>query len=320
MAHIHIRPEWQLPEHEATSESTYENRRTFLKAMGLGTIGLAGAGMFPGRVAGAQEAAASPKPLGPPLPEFSKPEAFWDAGRKLTPEELATGYSNFYEFSFQKHLVKPAAKDFRINPYTLSIDGLVDTPVELGLEDIEALGLEQRVYRFRCVEAWSMTVPWLGVPLHKVLAKAGVKSDAKYIAFTSFDDDKQAPNMNYPGYPFPYYEALTIEEAMNELTLVTTGLYGKRLPPQNGTPLRVTIPWKYGFKGPKSVVKMTLTNEKPKTFWSDISSEYKFEANVEPEVDHPRWSQATERDLETGERIPTIKYNGYGEYVAKLYS
>ena len=319
MAHIHIRPEWQLPENAATPENVYRNRREFLQQMGLGAIGLGAAGWLGGVSAFAQDAAKEVKPLGPPLAEFTKPEAFADVGRKITNEEVATGFTNFYEFSFQKQMAKVTAKDFRINPYTLTIDGLVDKPTEIGLEDIEKIGLEQRVYRFRCVEAWSMVVPWLGVPLHKVLEKAGVKDEAKYIAFTSFDDD-QAPNMNYPGYPFPYYEALTIEEAMNELTLVTTGMFGKRLPPQNGTPLRVIIPWKYGFKGPKSVVKMTLTKEKPKTFWSDVSKEYTFEANVEPDVPHPRWSQAEERVVETGEKIPTLKYNGYGDYVAKLYA
>lgn len=321
MAHIVTRPSWQLPESEATSEAVFRDRRRILKQMGLGAIAAAGA-LSPLRAFAQDELPAPPAPLGPPFPDFTKPDKFKDAGRKITPEELATGYNNFYEFSFQKHLPRYYAKDFRLNPYVLKIDGLVDNPIEIGLEEIEKLGLEQRVYRFRCVEAWSMTVPWIGVPLHKLLKKAGVKPEATHVRFLSFLDKEQAPNQRLQTqYPWPYYEGLTVEEAMNELALVTTGHYGKRLAPQSGTPLRVVLPWKYGFKGPKSVVHMTLTDSQPKTFWNDlIPNEYGFTANVNPGKPHPRWSQATERDIETGERIPTLMLNGYEEYVAKLYS
>jgi sulfoxide reductase catalytic subunit YedY len=310
-------PSWRLPDSAATDEGVYLNRRTLLKSFGL-----------LGMVAAANPAFAqlvpstTPPPNAvPPLPNFQRNPAHDELERPITDEDVATSYNNFYEFSTSKTAVKHVAKDFQLDPYTLTVDGLVDKPMTFGLEEIEKLGLEERVYRFRCVEAWAMTVPWLGVPLAALLKKAGIKSDAKYVAFKSFHDPEQAPGQTNRQFQWPYYEGLRLDEAMNELTMLTTGMYGKRLPPQNGSPLRVIVPWKYGYKGPKSVVQISLVREKPRTFWNDaIPSEYGFESNVEPQVPHPRWSQATERLIPDGAgRVATLLYNGYAEQVMQLY-
>lgn len=307
-------PSWFLPEHCTTDETAYRSRRRFLEALGLGGLAMA----VP---AWAQRGRSGPpRPHGVvPFPDYGRNPRFADAGRPLTREEVAVSYNNFYEFSLKKDQVRFVAAKFTLDPYILEIDGLVERPLKLGLKEIEKLGLEERVYRFRCVEAWSMTVPWLGVPLAAVLRRAGVKPEAKFVAFKSFYDPNQAPNQRNATYPWPYYEGLRMSEAMNELAFVATGLYGQRLLPQSGTALRIVLPWKYGFKGPKSVVRITLMHKQPPTFWTDASNEYTFEANVNPRVPHPRWSQASERDIGTGERIPTLPYNGYGEQVARLY-
>ena len=229
-------------------------------------------------------------------------------------------YNNFTEFSPNKDDVRTLARDWRIDPYGLVIDGLVERPGTIGLERVEALGLEERIYRFRCVEAWSMTVPWGGVPLAALLRHVGVKSNATHVAFSSVHDPAHMPGQRNPYFTWPYYEGLTIAEAMNELAFVATGLYGKRLSPQNGAPLRIVLPWKYGFKGPKSVVRMTLTDHQPKTFWNDMAAdEYDFFGNVDPTVPHSRWTQASEKVLSSGDQIPTLPYNGYGAQVASLY-
>jgi sulfoxide reductase catalytic subunit YedY len=259
-----------------------------------------------------------------PLPAFEKNPAFADAGRPITSLEddyNPLTFNNFYEFGFDKESPAQNAKDFKLDPYTLEIDGLVDAPLKLDLDQIEKLGLEERVYRFRCVEAWAMTVPWLGVPLKKVLEQVTIKPEAKYVAFRTFHDPERAIGQRDNRYKWPYQEGLRLDEAMNELTLAVTGMYGKRLLPQNGTPLRIIVPWKYGYKGPKSVVKMSLVAEQPSTLWNDaIPTEYKFYSNIDPEVPHPRWSQASEKLLaDVVTRVPTQWYNGYGEYVADLY-
>lgn len=310
-------PKGRLPEAAATPESVHSDRRRFLLALGLGAPSSAALAL------GARRGWNSWLERGLPTPEplsATPAEDYADAGRPLTPERLATRYNNFYEFTTDKRRVFHLARDFKLDPYTLRIDGLVDRPAHFTLEDIESLGLEERTYRFRCVETWAMTVPWIGVPLSKVLALAAPSSKARYLALTSFHDPAQAPGQRAATYPFPYYEALRIDEAMNDLAFVATGLYGKRLTPQNGAPLRVVLPWKYGYKGPKSVVHITLTKKRPPTFWNDLQpGEYPWLSNVDPGTPHPRWSQATERLLGSGDRIPTEPYNGYGAQVARLY-
>jgi methionine sulfoxide reductase catalytic subunit len=304
-----------------TPAETWLKRRQLLAAMGIGLVS-AGAVTWTVR---ARSQSAVPNALILPsaadaayLPK-SNP-AFRAAGRALTDESLVLSYNNFTEFSPNKDDVRTLARDWRIDPYGLVIDGLVERPGTIGLERVEALGLEERIYRFRCVEAWSMTVPWGGVPLAALLRHVGVKSNATHVAFSSVHDPAHMPGQQNPYFTWPYYEGLTIAEAMNELSFVATGLYGKRLSPQNGAPLRVVLPWKYGFKGPKSVVRMTLTDHQPKTFWNDMAAdEYDFFGNVDPTVPHSRWTQASEKVLGSGDQIPTLPYNGYGAQVASLY-
>lgn len=311
------RPSWSLPDNAVTEESAYSSRRRFLGALGLG--GSAGVAL----ALGARGAWVHRLTRGLPVPEALRARVaseFIDAGRTLTPEEVATRYNNYYEFSTDKRRVFDLARNFVLDPYTLRVDGLVERPGNITLERIEALGLQERVYRFRCVEAWAMTVPWIGVPLRDVLALAGPQPEARYVALQSFDDPEQAPGQREGTYTFPYYEALRIEEAENELALVATGLYGKRLTPQNGAPLRLVLPWKYGYKSPKSVVRLRLTRDRPQTFWNDLQPrEYSWLSNVDPAVPHPRWSQRFERLLGSGERVPTEAFNGYGREVAHLY-
>lgn len=319
MPNIHVKPDWYLPESAATPEPVYRNRREFLKTLGLGGLMLAGAGC--GSAFMAENDVAAPA-IDKPLPAYETNKDYADPGRPLSDTKDVTTFNNFYEFGLQKDEPAKYAKGFKIDPYVLKIDGLVNNPVELDLDAIEKLGLEERRYRFRCVEAWGMTVPWLGVPLAKIVAKADPKPEAKFVAFKSFLDPEHAiGQQRYKQYPWPYFEGLRLDEATNELTLAVTGMYGKRLPAQSGTPLRVITPWKYGYKGPKSVVHMTFVDRQPPTFWNTaVPSEYKFYSNVDPQVPHPRWSQASEWWL--GDRVtrhPTQWYNGYQDQVAKMY-
>ena len=326
MANIIRRPGWYLPDSAATPEAVYRDRRRFLKQLGF--AGAAAAG-FP-FAACAQEQTGSgdnsfiPAPVQAhgDLPAFETNPDFKDAGREITDKTWATNFNNFYEFGFNKSDPAKNAHGFALDPYTLEIDGLVEKPTKIGLEDIEKLGLEERVYRFRCVEAWSMTVPWVGVPLRKIIDLAKPTDAAKYVRFETFMDPHRAPGQRMRAYEWPYVEGLRLDEARNELALAVVGLYGERLLPQSGTPVRIITPWKYGYKGPKSIVKMTFVEHEPSTFWNDaIPKEYKFYSNVDPEVPHPRWSQASEKLLgDVVKRVPTQWYNGYGEYVADMYA
>lgn len=320
MPSIQLRPSWYLPDSQATPEHVYANRREFLKTLGVGGLMLAGVAC--GGSALGQESAAAPA-IDKPLPEYTRNPGYADAGRPFTALEDVTTFNNFYEFGLSKNEPAKNAKGFKLDPYNLKVDGLVDTPLELDLDQIEALGLEERVYRFRCVEAWGMTVPWIGVPLAKIIAKAGPKSEAKFALIRSFHNPELAPGQKlYQAYPWPYYEGLRIDEAMNEMPLAVTGMFGRRLPAQSGTPLRIITPWKYGYKGAKSVVQITLVDRQPPTFWNTAQpAEYKFYSNVDPEVPHPRWSQASEWWL--GDRLtrhPTLWYNGYEKEVGHLYA
>lgn len=324
MAEIHLPPDWDLSEKDVTPEHVYWDRRRLLKAAGF-----AGLGLLAGCVARGREESADPpvqRPWAvPPAPKGIYPAhrnpRYADAGRSLTPEETAASYNNFYEFSTDKARVRDLVGDFVTRPWTIRVDGLCANPRTWDVDDIERLGLEERIYRFRCVEAWSMVVPWTGIPLRRILERAAPHSKATHVRFVSFLRPKQAPGQEeQTWYPWPYYEALRIEEAMHELALLVTGIYGHRLPKQHGAPARVIVPWKYGYKSPKSIVRIELVSEQPGTFWNDLQpAEYGFLSNVDPEVPHPRWSQATERRISTGERIPTLPYNGYAEQVAGLY-
>ena len=319
---IKITRDWELPESAATPERLYINRRSLLKGLAAGPI-LAGAS---GLLAACEEA--------PPREAMAATdEADPSAGlypvqrnmryridRELTDEALATTYNNFYEFGSSKNIWKKA-QALPIRPWTVRIAGMVEAPMDIGIDELLAkMPLEERVYRHRCVEAWSMAVPWSGFPLRALVELAKPLSSAKYVRMVSFENAEVATGQKAFYYPWPYIEGLTIAEATNDLAFIATGLYGKTLPKQNGAPLRLATPWKYGFKSTKGIVRFEFTDQRPVSFWETVQgSEYGFWANVNPEVPHPRWSQATERVLGANERVPTLLYNGYGEYVAGLY-
>ena len=299
---------WEIPEHLVTPESLFLNRRALIG----GAAGLAAGSLLGGRTA----LAAAGDPSLYPAPQ----NPAYTLDRPVTSERFSGDYNNFYEFGTSK-TVLPAANALKTQPWILKIDGLVEKPFEIGVDDlIRKVGLEERLYRHRCVEAWSMAVPWTGFPLAKLVALAKPTSGAKYIRFETFMDKAMAPGQRAFYYPWPYTEGLTLAEAGNDLAFVVTGVYGKPLPNQFGAPIRIAVPWKYGFKSAKSIVKVSFTADRPKTFWEGLqASEYGFWANVNPAVPHPRWSQATERVLGTDQRVPTLIYNGYGEQVAGLY-
>ena len=310
---IKVKRGWELPESAVTPEHVYLNRRAFMGVAAAGTI--AGGALLRGRVALADETEAWDG-----LYPVATNETY-QAGRELTPEELVTTYNNYYEFGSSKEIAV-RAQALNVRPWTVTIDGLVEQEMTLDVDDLlQRVSLEERIYRHRCVEAWSITVPWSGFPLSQLVEIARPLGSAKYLQMTTFLDPEVAPGQNQTWYPWPYVEGLTMAEATHDLAFMVTGQYGKPLPKQNGSPLRLSTPWKYGFKSVKSIVNFHFTEERPLTFWEEINSnEYGFWANVNPEVSHPRWSQAFERILHTGDRVPTVIYNGYGDYVADLYS
>ncbi len=297
---IKTRHGWELPERDATPEPLVLARRSLL-AGAAGAVALATP--FAARAQGAPR------------------NAKYDAGRELTAERDATTYNNYYEFGTDKSISR-AAQRLPVAPWTIKFDGLVGTPRTMDLDDIlKQVQLEERVYRHRCVEGWAMTVPWTGFPLKSLVALAGPTSGARYVVMETLADPKTMPGLRISSFEWPYIEGVTMAEADNDLAFLATGLYGKSMPKQNGAPIRLVLPWKYGFKSVKSIVKMTFTDKKPITFWEGIQpQEYGFWANVNPEVPHPRWSQATERLLGSDQRVPTRIYNGYGEFVAGLYA
>jgi sulfoxide reductase catalytic subunit YedY len=237
----------------------------------------------------------------------------------LTPYEAITSYNNYYEFSFDKLAVANLAADYKTTPWSIYVTGLVNKPTTFDLDDLRKFNQEERIYRLRCVEAWSMVIPWFGFPLAELLKAVEPTSKAKYVRFQTDLDEGQMPNVG-GNFPWPYTEGLRLDEAMHDLTLMATGIYGKDLLPQNGAPVRLVVPWKYGFKSLKSIIRIELVDSMPSTFWSEYGpSEYGFWANVNPEVPHPRWSQATERVIGTGERVETLFMNGYADEVAQLY-
>ncbi|MDA0746531.1 MAG: protein-methionine-sulfoxide reductase catalytic subunit MsrP [bacterium] len=322
MAQIRIPKVWEMSERLATPEDAYLNRRKFMQALGI-----AGAGVVLG-CADPQAPEAKPvvevkKISEPPSGVYpAKRNEKWKLDREVTPEDVAGSYNNFYEFTTDKERVKDLVDRFETRPWEVEVSGLVDRPKVYDLDDlVRRMPLEERLYRFRCVEAWAMAVPWTGFPMKALINEVQPKSSARYVRMVTFQRPEQAPGQkSQPWYPWPYFEALTMEEAMNELTLLGTGIYGHALPKQHGAPIRLVAPWKYGFKSIKSIVSIEFTDKQPPTFWNKLApSEYDFWANVNPNVPHPRWSQATERLISTGERVPSQLYNGYGEYVAHLY-
>jgi sulfoxide reductase catalytic subunit YedY len=295
-----MRHRWRsdLKQSEVTDEQVFVNRRHLLA--GLAGIGLAGG------LASASSAA--------------------QRAEELVPNEWEdiTNYNNYYEFGTGKSDPAKYAGALSTTPWSVEINGLVDRPAVYHLEDIlQKMTIEERIYRFRCVEAWSMVVPWNGFELADLLNMAGVQSQAKYVAFQTLYRPEEMRGQNYPVLDWPYVEGLRLDEAMHPLTLMANGIYGKQIPNQNGAPLRLVVPWKYGFKSIKSIVKITLTDTMPPTSWSLANArEYGFYSNVNPQVDHPRWSQATERRIGGGlfaKRQPTLMFNGYQEDVAELY-
>ena len=301
---------WELPESAATPESVYLSRRQLMRAAGAGAMLAA----VPNMAALAQDG-----PIAPELYPAPRNELY-TVDRDLTPEELATTYNNFFEFGSHKN-ISMAAQELRLRPWTVTIDGMVEEEITLDAEElIRRMPIEERVYRLRCVEAWAMTVPWSGFALKALVDFARPLTSAQYLVMTTFEDSDMAPGQRQFWYPWPYVEGLTMAEATNDLAFIATGLYGKPIPKQNGAPLRLAVPWKYGFKSVKSIVRFTFTDTRPVSFWEELAgNEYGFWANVNPEVPHPRWSQADERLLGSDERVPTRLFNGYGAFVAELY-
>ena len=306
---------------EVTEHQVYLNRRLFMRGAALAGSVAATGFLY--------------RKLNPPPAEIPKGQkidvvssapttddatAGFKTSEAPTPLEKITNYNNFYEFSTEKSAVAPAAKGFVSKPWTVSVAGLVNKPKMFDLDELLKIDQEERVYRLRCVEGWSMVIPWIGFPFSKLLEKVEPNSQAKYVAFQTLLDPGRMPNQRTGVLDWPYVEGLRLDEAMHPLTILATGLYGQALPAQDGAPIRLVVPWKYGFKSIKSIVKITLVAQQPPTTWSeDAPNEYGFYSNVNPNVDHPRWSQATERRIgEYGGRA-TLMFNGYAEQVAHLY-
>jgi sulfoxide reductase catalytic subunit YedY len=312
---IRTRRSWEIPERKATPEAVFRDRRRLVAGMALGPVLLAGssfAGLRPARA----EAPADPSAK---LYPVARNEAF-KLDRPLTDEKWATSWNNFYEFNSSKDVVDDA-RALPIRPWSVKIDGMVAQPMDIAIDDLLAkMPLEERLYRHRCVEAWSMAVPWSGFPLKALVAMAQPSVGAKYLRMETFENPDVAPGQKETWYPWPYVEGLTLAEATHDLAFIATGVYGKPLPAQNGSPLRLAVPWKYGFKSIKSIVRFTFTDEQPMNFWQALqASEYGFWANVNPQVPHPRWSQAHERVLGSDEVVATQLFNGYADEVAGLY-
>ena len=308
MANIRIPKVWEIPERQAAPERAFLNRRKFLAALGMTAIGTTG--ILASRLWRRES-------LYP-----AERNAAFQLDRPITDELVATRYNNFYEFSSQKDMVWKLVDRFQTEPWTVQITGLVSKPQTLDLfKLIRQLPLEERLYRFRCVEAWSMAVPWTGFPFKALIDRVQPTSAARFVRLLSFFRPEEAPvQKQQPDYPWPQSQGLTLAEATNELAFLVTGMYGHELPKQNGAPIRLAVPWKYGFKSLKSIVAMEFTAEQPRTFWNEIAPhDFHFTANVNPGVPHMSRSQATETDIGTGEIRPTLLYNGYGPFVAHLY-
>ncbi|MBN1221148.1 MAG: protein-methionine-sulfoxide reductase catalytic subunit MsrP [Anaerolineae bacterium] len=308
---------------EITPEHIYLSRRKFMQGIGAVAAGsvLAACGVQapPGGISNNPSGAADTPHTAEPGPTEAASD---ELGDSLTTYEAVTGYNNFYEFSIDKQAVAKLAEGFQTSPWTIEVGGLVNNPKTFGIEDL--LGRftqEERIYRMRCVEGWSMLIPWLGFPLAGLLKEVEPTSKAKYVRFETLYDPARLPGQTSAWYEWPYVEGLRLDEAMLDLTILSTGLYGKELLPQNGAPLRLVVPWKYGLKSIKSIVKIDLVEEMPTSLWMAAAPhEYGFYANVNPQVPHPRWSQSTERRIGEFGRRETLMFNGYVDEVAHLYA
>ncbi len=297
---------------EITPEAIYINRRSFMKSLGALS-------------AGAFLAACTPSSVNnTPIPSSvsSALSRVDELGNPLTPYDEITSFNNFYEFSVRKTSIAGLTKDFIVSPWEVEVSGLVHKPGIFALDNlINKYTQEERIYRLRCVETWSMVIPWIGFGLASLIQAVEPMGNAKYVRFETLHDITQMPGLKDTSYPWPYTEGLRLDEALHPLTLLATGLYGKAMPPQDGAPIRLVIPWKYGFKSIKSIVKIELVEKQPQTFWNTLApDEYGFNANVNPDVAHPRWSQAQERRVGEDHQRETLLFNGYGEEVAALYS
>jgi sulfoxide reductase catalytic subunit YedY len=312
------------PADQVTPEPLFRRRREFLKNSALFTATSVGVGLgLTSLLKGgrSEPAPSETAPAGAPELEIARGSSL-STTETRTPFRDVTTYNNFYEFGLDKDEPSRRAKDFRTRPWTVTVDGEVAKPLTVDIDElVRWFPLEERVYRMRCVEAWSMVIPWLGFPLRDLLERASPTSRARYVAFTTLRDPEQMPEQIGRVLDWPYVEGLRLDEAMHPLTILAAGLYGRVLPNQNGAPLRLVVPWKYGFKGIKSIVHIRLTAEQPPTTWSAAApDEYAFFANVNPAVDHPRWSQASERRIGELQRRPTLPFNGYADQVASLYA
>lgn len=299
---------------EITPKSVYLNRRDFMRAAGVltGTALLAACAPSVGSTQSGSDVPASAAAYAGKTDEIGAP---------LNAYDDITHYNNYYEFSTAKDAVAPLSVNFKPRPWSIEVSGMVSNPQTFAIDDLlKMFPQEDRIYRLRCVEAWSMVIPWQGFPLASLLKVVQPTSAAKYVAFTTLMDKTQLPGEGGSFYPWPYTEGLRLDEAMNDLALLATGLYGAPLPPQDGAPIRLVVPWKYGFKGIKAIVKIELVDTKPSTFWNTIApNEYGFYANVNPDVPHPRWLQSSERRIGQLTMQPTLMFNGYADKVAYLY-
>ena len=302
-----------IPYSEVTPRGLYLRRREFIQAAAAGAIGGA-MGLSPLAIEGvhAQARTKLPGVRKSPLSTAEAANSYDDV----------TGYNNFYEFGTDKEDPKANAQRFVPKPWTIKVEGMVKSPATIDLDTlVKPFALEERIYRMRCVEGWSMVIPWVGFPLADLIKRLEPQPSAKFVEFTTLLDPSRMPGQRYPVLQWPYVEGLRLDEALHPLTLMVTGIYGETLPNQNGAPIRLVIPWKYGFKGIKSIVRMRFTDKQPRGSWEvSQAREYGFYANVNPTVDHPRWSQATERRLGEFRRRKTEMFNGYGEQVASLYT
>ncbi len=307
----------KIPPSEITPEHVYLNRRAFLKSLGVVSTGAA-------LLAACAPSTTSAPDAQPFVDDGLPPSASADTdelGDPLNSFFEITNFNNYYEFSIDKQKVASLSRDFATSPWTVQVGGLVNNPKTFDIDDLRTMfDQEERIYRLRCVEGWSMVIPWLGFPLARLLEVVQPKAAAKYVRFEALLDPARMPGQRSRWYDWPYVEGLRLDEAMHDLTILATGLYGKNLLPANGAPLRLVVPWKYGFKSIKAIVKIDLVEEQPVSLWMKAApNEYGFYANVNPEVPHPRWSQSTERRIGELGRRPTLMFNGYAEEVAHLY-
>jgi sulfoxide reductase catalytic subunit YedY len=314
----------RIPSSEITPLSAYLNRRTFMKA-GIAAASLATTGLVYRQLNRTGSAKVETPVLAGVEAQAAGQEgiaAGFRVDEPMTPLQSVSNYNNFYEFTTDKEAVSTAAAGFVSKPWQVAVGGMVHKAKVFDLDElIKTMALEERVYRMRCVEGWSMVIPWTGFPLSRLLDRVEPMGSVQYVAFETLLDPTRMPGQRAHVLPWPYVEGLRIDEAMHPLTILAVGLYGRELPGQNGAPLRLVVPWKYGFKGIKSIVRITLLSERPPSTWNVVApSEYGFFSNVNPHVDHPRWSQATEQRIGESGRRPTLMFNGYGPQVAHLYS